>query len=393
MKTNIKYYILILASVLTLNACNSPEENEGSELEQEESENEVFFLDRQFKVLGLKVDTIPLRNLSTYVEVNGRLEVPPQDEASVTAIIGSNVTSIKVIEGDKVKKGQVLAYLSHPDLIKLQTDYVTSWSQLQFLEKEYQRQKKLYAEQVGSGKEFQKIQAEYQSMKGLVKGYEAQLRLMGLNTGNIQQSDIYAQVPVISPIDGQVQLVDVKTGQYVLPQTEMFQIVNIEHIHADLMVFERDMHKVMEGQSVKFRVESLPHKELEATIYAVGQTFERDPKAIQLHAEIKNREGLLIPGMYLRGRILVDNVASHALPESGIVREGDKHYLFVAERTTKNEESGWEFMPVEVVVGTSDDGWVEINFLQPLEESAQVAWNNAYYLLAEMKKGELEEDE
>lgn len=117
--------------------------------------------------------------------------MPPQNEAAVTAIIGANITSIKVIEGDKVRKGQVLAYLSHPDLIKLQTDYINSWNQLQYLEKEYQRQKKLYEEKVGSGKEFQKIQADYQSMKGTVKGYEAQLKLMGLNLDKMLKGELY----------------------------------------------------------------------------------------------------------------------------------------------------------------------------------------------------------
>ena len=186
----------------------------------------------------MKVDTLPFRNISSYVEANGQLEVPPQNEAAVTAIIGANVTSIKVIEGDKVSKGQVLAYLSHPDLIKLQTDYSNSWNQLQYLEKEYQRQKKLYEEKVGSGKEYQKIQSDYQSMKGNVKGYEAQLKMMGLGLEKIKQGEIYEQIPVPSPISGHIRLVEVKTGQYVQPQTEMFEIVNINHIHADLMVFE-----------------------------------------------------------------------------------------------------------------------------------------------------------
>ncbi len=393
MKTNIYKYINLVVVAFVMAACGNSTEINETEHEEEGVENEVFFSDQQFKALGMKVDSLPIRNLTSYVEANGQLEVPPQNEASVTAIIGANVTSIKVIEGDKIRKGQVLAYLSHPDLIKLQTDYVNSWSQLQFLEKEYLRQKRLYEEQVGSGKEFQKIQADYQSMKGLVKGYEAQLRLLGLNAGKIQQSHIYELVPVVSPINGYIRLVQIKTGQYVIPQTEMFQVVNIEHIHADLMVFEKDMHKVKEGQKVKFRVESLPHKELEATIYAVGKAFEQDPKAIHLHAEIKNKAGLLIPGMYVRGRIMVNDVQSYAIPEAGTVQEGDKYFLFTAEPTTKEERLGWEFKPLEVVVGTSDDGWVEIKLLNPLKAGTTVAWNNAYYLLAEMKKGELEEDE
>lgn len=392
MKTNIYKYINLVVVAFVMAACgNSTEINETEE--EEGVENEAFFSDQQFKALGMKVDSLPIRNLTSYVEANGQLEVPPQNEASVTAIIGANVTSIKVIEGDKIRKGQVLAYLSHPDLIKLQTDYVNSWSQLQFLEKEYERQKRLYEEQVGSGKEFQKIQADYQSMKGLVKGYEAQLRLIGLNGDKIKQSHIYEQVPVVSPINGYIRLVQIKTGQYVIPQTEMFQVVNIDHIHADLMVFEKDMHKVKEGQKVKFRVESLPHQELEATIYAVSKAFEQDPKAIHLHAEIKNKVGLLIPGMYVRGRIMVNDAQSYAIPEAGTVQEGNKYFLFTAEQTIKEEQAGWEFKPLEVVVGTSDDGWVEIKLLNPLEAGTLVAWNNAYYLLAEMKKGELEDDD
>ncbi|MBR9831370.1 efflux RND transporter periplasmic adaptor subunit [bacterium] len=402
MKTNIKTYTLLLAAGLFLAACGNSGHNEnghenGEEPEHHEHgeghEEEVHFSEQQFQSLAMKVDSLPFRNITSYVEANGQLEVPPQNEAAVTAIIGANIISIKVIEGDKIKKGQVLAYLNHPDLIKLQTDYINSWNQLQYIDKEYQRQKKLYDEKVGSGKEFQKTQADYQSMKGTVVGYEAQLRLLGLSLMKIQQGEIYDQVPVSTPISGYVRHVNVKTGQYVQPQTEMFEIVNIDHIHTDLMVFEKDMHKVKEGQKVRFSIESLPEKELEATIYSVGKSFEQDPKAIHIHAEIENKKGLLIPGMYVRGRIMIDDVQSYALPESGVVREGDKYFIFTAEMKDEDGEVMWEFEPVEIIVGTKDNDWVEVKLLQPLEEGTTVAWNNAYYLLAEMKKGELGDDD
>ena len=379
MNSKIKTYILLCAASLFIAACG----NSGHE-------EEVHFSEQQFQSLNMKVDTLPFRNISSYVEANGQLEVPPQNEAAVTAIIAANVTSIKVIEGDKVSKGQVLAYLSHPDLIKLQTDYFNSWNQLQYLEKEYQRQKKLYEEKVGSGKEYQKIQSDYQSMKGNVNGYEAQLKMMGLGQEKIKQGEIYEQIPVPSPISGHIRLVEVKTGQYVQPQTEMFEIVNINHIHADLMVFEKDMHKVKEGQKVRFSIESLPDKELEATIYAVGKSFEQDPKAIHLHAEIENKEGLLIPGMYVRGRIMTEIIQSYALPEAAVVREGEKYFIFTAKKENDNGETEWAFEPVEVIAGAIDEGWIEVKLLKPLENSVTVAWNNAYYLLAEMKKGEAE---
>ena len=283
-----------------------------------------------------------------------------------------------------------MAYLSHPNLITLQTDYIQNWNQLQYLEMEYQRQKKLFEEKVGSGKTFQKTQADYFSMKGLVKGYEAQLKMMGMRLDKVQQNEIYEKVPVTSPINGHVRLVEVKTGQYVQPQTEMFEIVNIDHIHADLMVFEKDMHKVKKGQQIRFTIESIASQELEAKIYSVGKAFEQDPKAIHIHAEIENKKGLLIPGMYIRGRIMINDVKSYVLPESGVVREGEKYYIFTANKENDNGKTEWAFKPVEVSIGTKDDGWVEINLLSPLDNGEVIAWNNAYYLLAEMKKGEAE---
>ena len=58
--------------------------------------------------------------------------------------------------------------------------------------------------------------------------------------------------------------------------------------------------------------------------------------------------------------------------------------------TDTEEELPEAFEPVEVIAGAIDEGWIEVKLLKPLENSVTVAWNNAYYLLAEMKKGEAE---
>lgn len=403
MKKMIKRYTLLLFATAFFTAgCNSitgngAESGEHGEKENHEEgeahEEEVHFTEQQFKALGMKVDTLAMRNMGDYVEANGQLEVPPQNQASITSIIGANIIRILVIEGDKVKKGQPLAYMIHPDLIKLQTDYVNNWNQLEFLEKEYERQKKLYEENVGSGKEYQRVKADYLSTKGMVQGYEAQLKLMGLNIDRLKQSELFAEVPVISPIDGFVGEVKVKTGQYISPQTEMFEVVNNDFIHADLMVFEKDMQKVKVGQKIKFSIVSLPCKELEATIFAIGKSFEKGPKTLHIHAEINNKQGFLVPGMYIRGRIMISEEYGFALPEGAVVRDGDQFFVFIAEMESDHGKTEWAFSPLEVIPGIKSDGWVEIKLLEPLPDGSKVAWNNAYYLLAEMKKGETGDDD
>ncbi len=399
MKTIAYKYITIIFTAFLILSCGNKEkhsENDGhshdeteqtSKNEEQHKEDEVMLNQQQFEALKMKIDTLSLRNMSAYVEANGTLEVPPQNEAAITSMVGANVTAIKVIEGDKVKKGQVVAYLLHPNIIAIQTDYLNAYSNNELLKKNYERQKKLYDAGVGSGANFQKAEAEYKSSTALVKGLAAQLKILNINTTSVQNGSIAQQIPLRSPIEGFVQKVEVKTGQYVEPQTELFDIVNTHHVHADLMVFEKDVHKVKQGQKVTFSVQSIPNSELTAEIYSVSKTFEDNPKAVHVHAEIENKSGNLIPGMYIQGKIQTDNTTlTKAFPESAIVKEGNKFFVFIAEKEGEN----WAFKPLEIITGEKDGDWIAVTFSEEIPVNTKFAYNNAYYLIAEMKKGEAE---
>ena len=398
MKKISKYKIIGLMIIfLGLASCGDSKsdtvenKDENSEMEEKHNEGEaeeVMLTDKQFNALQMKVDTLLMRNMNGYVEANGQLEVPPQNEATITSVVGANVVSIKVIEGDKVNKGETVAYLSHPNIIQKQTDYLSAYSNSQFLKKEFERQKTLYDAGVGSGANFQKSEAEYQSSKSLAKGLEAQLQQLNINASGVRNGTIYQRVALRSPIEGFVQKVEIKTGQYVEPQTDLFEVVNTNHVHADLMVFEKDVYKVKKGQKVLFNVQSIPGKELTAEIYSISKTFEQNPKALHVHAEIENKEGNLIPGMYIKGRVLTNNNMTTALPESAIAKDGDRSYAFVVEK----EDENWNFVPVEITKGIQDGEWIAVDFLTDQEPNTKYAYNNAYYLMAEMKKGESEEE-
>ncbi|WP_035716061.1 efflux RND transporter periplasmic adaptor subunit [Christiangramia echinicola] len=383
-----------LIKILTLNICflviacaekseEKPEEAKTTK-ETQQAGKEVMLTSAQYDALDIKVDTLTKRMMSGFVEANGHLEVPPQSEATVTPVIGGNVSSIKVIEGDVVEKGSILAYLSHPDIIKVQTEYINTANRLEYLKKDFARQKKLYEAGVGSGETFQKAESELQSAKGHVKGMEAQLRQLHINPESIRDGDIQQQIPILSPINGAIQKVNIKTGQFVQAQTNMFEIINTHHVHADVMVFEKDVAKVGKGQKVYFNITSQPGKEWEASILSIGKNFEQEPKALHVHAEIKDRTENLVPGMYVRGRIAVEDMRTLAFPESAIARNADKFFVFSAER----EGDAWSFKPIEISTGAQDNEWIEVRFLEEQPADNKYAFNNAYYLMAEMNKGE-----
>lgn len=355
-----------------------------TEVEGKAPVKEAMLSRQQFEALDMIIDTLQTRLMTGFVAVNGQLEVPPQNEASVTPVIGANVSRIVVIEGEEVNRGQVLAYIKHPDIISMQTNFLNAVTNLKFLEKEFDRQKKLYEAGVGSGETFQRAEADVENSRGQVTGLKAQLSQLNIDHQRVKNGQIYQQIPVLSPIKGAVQKVNVKTGQFVQAQTNLFEIINAHHVHVDLMVFEKDVSKVKKGQEVYFSVASLPGTELTAKIISISKNFEQDPKAVHVHAEIKNRPENLVPGMYVRGRIAVNSKRTIALPEAGVVREGGKFYIFLAEE----EGDDWSFKPVEVIPGTAEGEWIEIDLLKEIPENKRFAYNNAYYLMAEMNKGE-----
>ena len=388
---NIRSFIIILLPLFIFISCgeqketgnkqnNNPEEVPNSTA----TVKEVMLTQEQFDALNIEKGPLPSRVMNGYVEVNGELEVPPQSEATVTTVFGANINRILVIEGENVKKGQVLAYITHPDIIEIQSKFLNAFNEKELKQKEFERQEKLYEAGVGSGELFQRSEAALKAAKSNYNGLRSQIEILNLNPTSILKGNIQRNVPLISPIQGAVQKVNIKTGQFVEAQTNLFEIVNTEHVHADLMVFEKDVSKVETGQTVKFTVESIPGIELTAEILSISKTFENDPKALHAHAEIKNKPENLIPGMYVRGRILTDDQKVKALPEDAVVRNNGKYFIFTVDK----EQNDWSFKPVEVKMGTEDSGWIQVFPLNSISENSEIAYNNAYYLMAEMQKGE-----
>src|SRR5690625_2366439 len=348
MKMKLTSILAVIASTVLFTACgdqtnqSTQQEPHGDHAGEDQAEGTVSLTSMQRETIGLELGTLQNRNLTGTVRVTGELELPPQYEDDISAIVGGNVSTINVIEGDEVQKGQTLALLEHPDFVQLQVDLQQNSSRLAYLKQEYERRQNLYEQGVGSGKAFQEAQAEYISVKARVEGLKAKLNMLNLNVDNILEGEVYRTIPVVSPIEGFIQSVPIRIGEYVAPGDLLVEVVDNSHIHAELMVFEKDVYKVKEGQKVRFTVANAPKREYTATIYSVGKTFEQAPKAVHVHAEIEGDTKNLIPGMYIEGRIAVTNASVPALPEAAIVGEGEESYIFIKTGEASHEEEAGE---------------------------------------------------
>ena len=394
--------IFIIATGLFLASCGSKTNQAKEEHEEEKhEENVVNISEIQNEALQLQFKPLEKMNLNEFVKASGKLQVPPQNQASISSSIGANVTDINIIEGDLVQKDQVLAYLSHPNLVKIQVEYQQTLNQLDYAQKDYERQKNLLENNVASGKQFQQVKANYHSLQSKVEGLAANLELLNMNPKKIAKGGLYRKVPVIATISGAVSKVEVTVGKYVEPQQELFEIVNTDELHADLKVFENDIINVKKGQKVVFQIGQNQKNTYEAIVKTVGKSFNETPRAILVHAVVDAKNQELIPGIFITGKIFTGEANVFAVPEEAVVTEGDKSFIFVMdndheEKEEHNHDAGETheekitLKMVEVLLGVKDRAYIEVKPLEKLDADAMIAQNSAYYLLAEMKKGEAE---
>ncbi len=399
---NIPIISLALLFVLLIGCSSKAESESAMQAESEISnkaqgnedvheENVVELTKEQAENIGLEVQMLEKRSLGNTIKVTGQLELFPQNRANISPFVGGNVRSIHVIEGDKVKKGQILAYLEHPDIISMQQEYQEKNDELVFLKQDFARQQILFDKGVSSGKEFQMAQSKFRSTTSSVNGLSSKLRLLGINTAKVLQGQIFSAIPITTPISGYVDDVLISLGDYVAPQSKSFTVSDNSEIHVDFKVYEKDIRLVKQGQEIYFTVAAKPGELLKAKIHAIGKTFETEPKALHVHADVHNGDKDLLPGMYVEGRIVQDKNLVFAVPEDAIIKEGEQSFIFILDEEGRRENNKMKFRMIPVTIGMSDLGFVEINFQKQMGTTAiKVVTKGAYTLSSEMIKGELE---
>jgi len=322
--------------------------------------------------------------LTTTLKINGKLSLPPQHQAQVSILNSGVVKSILVQEGDFVLIGKTLATIANTDIVQTQQDYLENNANLDYLEVEYQRQKSLREENINAGKTFQQAQRELQIAQAKKETLKSKLAQLGINAGNLTSANIRTSIAITAPISGYIQKINLSMGKFADANATLFEIVDNRYLHLDLKVFEKDLHKIKEGQQITFNDANDVTHSHPATIFAINKAFEPNEQAVLVHAKINETTETLLPGMYVEARVKIDNVQTTALPSEAIVNNGDEHYIFIEKE--KNT-----FQQIKVNIGASDVGYTEVLPIDEIQPNAKVVIKGAYYLLSELTKGSGEE--
>ena len=386
------YTIVAFLSILLLGSCSKSEQQPEEEHQEEES-TIVEFTTEQLESAGVALGKIERKQISGTIRANGVLDVPPQQLVSVSAPLGGFLKSTSLLEGSHVKKGQVIAVIENAEYVQMQQDYLEAKTQLEFAEADYKRQQELARENVNAQKTLQQAKSTYQSWLAKRNGLLAKLKLINIDITSLDEGNITSTGNLYSQIDGYVTEVNVNIGRFVNPSDVLFEIVDTEHLHAELIIFEKDVPRIRIGQKLRFTLAN-ENTERMATVYLIGREISSD-RSVRIHCHIDKEDKELLPGMSLKAMVETGGELLPALPDEAIVDFQGKKYIFIPAEVhhkekdgEQNDKEGLHFQMTEIQTGNSELGFTEVKLPEGFNGETQVVVKGAYSMLSKLKNSE-----
>lgn len=243
----------------------------------------------------------------------------------------------------QVKQGEPLFSFYSPDLLATEQEYLLALGARDSLARS------TFPEIVTAG-------------ASLLDAARRRLELWDLTEGEIHNLEVSGKpahdITVYSPATGYV--VDRKAfpNQYVGPETDIYQIVDLSSIWAEGEVYESDAATINLGQEAIVSTEALPNVALRGRLTFISPTVKPDTRTITVRIELPNPGMKLKPGMFVTMKLRRGFGRRLTVPVDAVLDSGTHQRVFV-------DRGKGVFEPRTVTVGArSSDGAVILSGLR-----------------------------
>lgn len=368
-------YILLISTLFV--ACGNSEKNNESKLTEAPKTNELVLSKEQFEGEQMQLGTLIEHEFNETIKASGMIDVPTHNKSSVSTFMGGYITKTPLLIGDEVKKGQFLVSLENTEFVEIQQQYMEVAEKLNYLKSEFTRQKTLYDENITSQKSFLNAESNYKSSLAHFNGLRKKLQMMNISPASVEDGNITSTVNLYAPIDGFITKVNVSNGTYVSPSDIILEIIDTEHIHLELSVFEKDILQVKKGQNIVFRIPEASDSTYKAEVHLVGTTIDPDSRRVNIHGHIDNDHTGFIVGMFAEAEIIINSSKKPSLPKEAVIQEGDNYFVLILEKQTNSD---YYFRKIKLNIGKKSEEYLEVLNSEDLK-GKQLVIRGTYMLL------------
>lgn len=302
----------------------------------------IFFSENKNSVVVVSAQPAKMGSIANVVTATGTIE--PIQQVEVGTQVSGEVKKVYVDYNSQVKAGQLIAELDKTNLkvsvSEAQISYEKALNELNYIKKNYERQKSLYADKLISEADFDEISYKYNNAKSSLTQSKASLDKAKTNLG---YADIY------SPVDGVVLSKSIEEGQTVAASFNtptLFTIAqDLTKMQVEADIDEADIGQIKVGQRVTFTVDAFQNDVFNGKVVQV----RLDPKVTSnvvtytVIIEADNPDLKLMPGLTATVSIYtleISNVLT--IPESALNYKIDfelleKYYVQNGVKTERPE--------------------------------------------------------
>lgn len=357
------------------------------------------------KEAGIETKPVKEQLIGEYVTAHGHLDFDRNHYAHLSTRASGSVWSVYKLEGDYVKKGDVLALIASPELAQLKFDLQQTLLMVKTRERYHQRLKEakgatapkdldsaqftLREARIALSKDQQSLQnlGLDVSLDELVPLTDEQvavrLRTLGIRDSLLQtwDSDTVTGnnlLPMYAPFDGMVMKRDIVIGEMVTPATPQFHLADLRRLWICMHVRLEDAKRLRERQEVAFHLDGSNEDAPPATISWISADVDEKTRTVAIRAIVDNSQGRLRPNAFGDARILVGQQKRSIVPNDALQFDGTSYVVFVCG------ESPTEFQPRRVQLGPRHKDFSVV--LSGIEAGQTIAISGCHVLLSEMLK-------
>jgi membrane fusion protein (multidrug efflux system) len=234
------------------------------------------------------------------------------------------VVATEVERGSIVKKGQVIVRLDarNAALSERETKALAAAAaaQRKLADDECERSKRLLQSGAISQAEYDRSNAQcaQQTSSALAADTRAQMAIKSFGDSMIR-----------APYAGLIAERYVSVGEYVLPQTKVAALLEIDPLRLQLTVAESAVPLIKLDQHVDFGVTSYPDQKFGGTIRYLGPALRGGSRDLVVEAIVVNEDHRLRPGMFVTARVDLGDKPLPVVPSDSVRTDGTIHRVLV----------------------------------------------------------------
>jgi len=213
------------------------------------------------------------------------------------------------------------------------------------------------------------------SMPEMLKSAKIKLELLGVCQKEIEDiaKEHYADAytTIFAPISGWVYEKNINDGDSFTTKKRLFQIVNLDNVWMEAKLFQNELKTLDKLKNFKVTVKGL-EKVFDAKKSLLYPMLDPKEATATLRLSIKNKEGLLIPGMYAKLHAHATDKSRMVIPRTAALRKSGLWYAFLAT------EFKGEYEPIEIKVQPLDNKYFEVIEGLRLDD---IIVNNALFMM------------